>query len=86
MCIRDSMYGAPVDYKIAIKWFEKAYALEIYENVEILCDFYEGLYLSLIHISSNRGEFFDLNSGTTFFINLTVSMIFTVRDNFSNSA
>ena len=38
------MYGAPVDYKIAIKWFEKAYALEIYENVEILCDFYEGLY------------------------------------------
>ena len=35
---------------------------------------------------SNFGEFLDLNSGTTFFINLTVSMIFTVRDNFSNSA
>ena len=38
------MYGAPVDYKIAIKWFEKAYALEIYESVEILCNLYEGLY------------------------------------------
>ena len=33
-----------VDYKIAIKWFEKAYALEIYESVEILCNLYEGLY------------------------------------------
>ena len=38
------MYGSPVDYKIAIKWFEKAYALEIYESVEILCNLYEGLY------------------------------------------
>ena len=38
------MYGAPVDYKIAIRWFEKAYALEIYESVEILCNLYEGLY------------------------------------------
>lgn len=38
------MYGAPVDYKKAIKWFEKAYALGIYESVEVLCDLYEGLY------------------------------------------
>ena len=38
------MYGAPVDYKKAIKWFEKAYALGIYESVEILRDLYEGLY------------------------------------------
>lgn len=38
------MYGAPVDYKIAIEWFEKAYASGIYESVEILRDLYEGLY------------------------------------------
>ena len=33
------MYGSPVDYKIAIKWFEKAYALEIYESVRssVIC-------------------------------------------------
>ncbi len=38
------MYGAPVDYKRASKWFEKAYALGIYESMEILCDLYEGLF------------------------------------------
>ena len=42
------MYGAPVDYKIAIKWFEKAYALEIYESVEIAEELMPGLKQSIL--------------------------------------
>lgn len=40
----DGLCGFPVDYGKAAPWFEKAYALGIYESVEILCDLYEGLY------------------------------------------
>lgn len=38
------LYGLPVTYKEAIRWFGRAYELEVYDGVDILCDLYEGKY------------------------------------------
>lgn len=69
------MYGAPVDYKIAIKWFEKAYELGIYESVEILRDLYEGLYSRKVKnreniIINNKKVYPDLLVARTFLPNM----------------
>lgn len=69
------MYGAPVDYKIAIKWFEKAYELGIYESVEILRDLYEGLYSRKVKnreniIINNKKVYPDLLVTRTFLPNM----------------
>ncbi|WP_317346222.1 hypothetical protein [Phocaeicola plebeius] len=38
------LYGIPVIYKEAVKWFERAYELGIDDSVEFLCDLYGGIH------------------------------------------
>jgi len=40
----DGLYSTVINYRKAIKWFEKAYHLGEYESVMYLCDIYAGLY------------------------------------------
>jgi TPR repeat protein len=67
----DGLCGFLVDYGKATPWFEKAYALEIYESVELLCDLYEGLYSRKVKnreniIINNKKVYPDLLVARTF--------------------
>ena len=67
----DGLCGFLVDYGKATPWFEKAYALGIYESVEVLCDLYEGLYSRKVKnreniIINNKKVYPDLLVARTF--------------------